>query len=232
SAAAPNRKDLAFLHLELCVKVAACDVTPIEAQLYALDPANAAAFSGSLARAAKANDAARIESVLTSMAAGERFDPSWNPLSAPTAGALTRTNVTDGAPAAVTASEVVAAQALSLQPITNGCSGKALDQPKMLDTCRRLSTVLRHGDTYLTEISGETLAMRVWRKGSPENSDAAEARRVAHYRMSIENQAADRFTGQEGSQRYLQLLATHRTEQEVWLADIHTSGASPNPPPG
>jgi hypothetical protein len=50
--------------------------------------------------------------------------------------------------------------------------------------------------------------------------------------MDIENSQADRFTGQDGSQRYLQLLATHRTEQEVWLADIATSGQSPNPPPG
>jgi hypothetical protein len=232
SAAAPNRKDLAFLHLELCVKVASCDVTPIEAQLHALDPGNAAALSGSLARAAKANDAVRVESILTGMADGERFDTYWNALVSHTASALIRTDVIDGATATVTATEVVAVQALPLQPIMNGCSGKALDQPKMLDTCRRLSTVLRHGDTYLTEISGETLAMRVWPKDSPESRDAAEARRVAHYRMNIESEAADRFTGQEGSQRYLQLLATHRTEQEVWLADIHTSGASPNPPPG
>jgi carboxylesterase type B len=232
SAAAPQRKDLAFLHLELCVKVAGCDVTPIEAQLHALDPGNAAAWSGSLARAAKAGDAAQIESTLTSMAGGERYDTYWNALVAHTASALIRTQVIDGATAAMTATEVVAAQVLPYQPIANGCSGKVLEQPKMLDTCRRLATVFRHGDTYLTEIFGESLAMRLWPKDSPEYREAAEARRVAHYRMDIENNQADRFTGQDGSQRYLQLLATHRTEQEVWLADIATSGQSANPPPG
>src|SRR5215469_16991708 len=47
SGAAPNRKDLAWLHLELCVRVDSCDVAPIEAQLHALDPGNAAVWSGS-----------------------------------------------------------------------------------------------------------------------------------------------------------------------------------------
>ena len=232
SAAAPHRKDLTLLHLELCVKLASCDVSPIEAQLHALDPGNAAAWSGSLARASKADNAAQIESILTSMAGAERFDTYWNALVAHTASALIRTQVIDGVTAAVTATEVVAAQVLPYQPISNGCSGKALEQPKMLDTCRRLAPVLRHSDTYITEIFGETLAMRVWPKDSPENRQAAEARRVAHYRMDIENNQANRFTGQEGSQRYLQLLASHRTEQEVWLADISASGLSPNPPPG
>jgi hypothetical protein len=232
SAAAPNRKDLAFLHLQLCVGVASCDVTPIEAQLHALDPGNAAAWSGSLARAAKADDPARIDAILTSMASGERFDTYWNALVAHTASAMIRTGVISGPTATVTATEVVAAHVLPYQPIANGCSGKTLEQPAMLDTCRRLATVLRHGDTYLTEIFGETLAMRLWPKGSPENRDAAEARRVAHYRMDIENSHADRFMGAEGSQRYLQLLASHRTEQDVWLADIAASGRSPDPPPG
>jgi hypothetical protein len=230
SAGAPNRKELAWLHLEMCVRVDNCDVTPIETQLHALDPGNAAAWSGSLVRASKAGDTARIESILTSMAGGQRFDTYWNALVAHTASALIRTNVIDGARATATAVEVVAAQALPYQPITNGCQGKALDEPKMLDTCRRLAAILRQGDTYVTEMVGQDLAMRLWPKGSPEFREAAEARRVSQYRLDTETRLL--FTGKEGSERYLQLLTTHRTEQEVWLADITASGLSPDPPPG
>lgn len=232
AAAAPNRKDLAWLHLELCVRVYACDVTRIEAQLHALDPANAAGWSGSLARASKADDTAQIEALLTSMAGGARFDTYWNALVAHTASALIRTNVIDGARATATAVEVVAMHALPYQPIANGCRSKGFGQPKMLDTCRRLAAILRQSDTYLTEMFGLDLAIRLWPNDSPEHRDAVEARRVAHYRLDSEARLAEHFTGNDGSERYLQLLTTHRTEQEVWLADMTASGLNPNPPPG
>lgn len=232
SGAAPNRKDLAWLHLELCVRVDSCDVAPIEAQLHALDPGNAAVWSGSLARASKVDDTTRIEAILTSMAAGERFDTYWNALVAHTASALIRTNVIDGATATVTATEVVAVHALSYQPLAKGCGGKTLEQPKMLDTCRRLAAILRRSDTYTTEMFGQDLALRLWPKDSPEYREATEERRVSHYRLDTENKLVGHFSGKEGSERYLQLLTAHKTEQEVWLADITASGLSPNPPPG
>jgi hypothetical protein len=67
--AAPRRPDLAWLQLELCVRVRKCDPRPIETQLRALDPGNAAGWDGTLARVAELGDATAVQSVIESMAA-------------------------------------------------------------------------------------------------------------------------------------------------------------------
>jgi hypothetical protein len=232
SAAAPDRADLAWLHLQWCIRVESCDVTPIESQLRSLDPGNAAAWSGSLERAAKENDTSRMQRLLELMAGAERFDIYWNRIIAHTADAMIRTHAIDAAAATVNAIGIGAAQGIpAFQPISKACRGKALEQPEVLDTCRRLSAVLRRGDTYITESFGLSLAMRLWPADSAANHEASEARRVLRYRIDTGSKLSAHFAGKEATS-YLQLLRTHPSEQEAGLADITAAGLSPDPPPG
>ncbi|MGA3242502.1 MAG: hypothetical protein ABSG03_40180, partial [Bryobacteraceae bacterium] len=102
----------------------------------------------------------------------------------------------------------------------------------VLSTCRRVSTVMRNGDTYLTEMIGIAIAKRAWPEGSPTYVDALSARRVAHYRMDADGKLSlHRFFSSEYAAKRLQLMMEKKTEQEVNLAEILNARWSPNPPP-
>jgi hypothetical protein len=228
AAAAPERPDLAWLQLQQCIRVPSCDVEPIETQLRRLDPGNGAAWSGSLARSL--DDAAKRDSLVAAIASSERFDVYWNALIFHTANALIKSGAMPAPNALVAAIGGGSAQAIpAFQPLTAGCKGPALEQAAALVRCRRLTAVLRHGDTYITEMLGQSLAKRLWQVGSPEYQEVVDARRVTRYRCEAAVKANRDLVSPEGTKRYLELLATHRTEQEVSLAELTRAGLAPNP---
>ena len=230
AAAAPQRPDLAWLQLQECVRAPGCDVEPVEMHLRRLDPVNGAAWSGSLARSV--DDPVKRESALAAIAASERFDIYWNPLIVHTANALMKSGRMPAPNALASAIGSGAAQWIpAFQPLTAGCKGGALGRPEALAQCRRLSAVLRRGDTYITEMLGLSIAKRLWAVGSPEYQEVIAASRVARYRMDATAKANLDFEGAKGAKRYLELLATHRTEQEVALAEITAAGLAPDPGP-
>lgn len=224
--AAPDRPDLAWWQLELCLHVRNCDPRPIEERLRTLDPANAAAWAGSLARLDELGDAAAVQGVIESMAGAGRFDTYWNATVVHAAGALIRSRTMDPAAALVATIGVSAAQTLPLQPITRACGAAGLQRPEVLESCRRLSVILQHGDTYLLQMAGLSLAKRTWPTDSPEYRAAAQARRVLAARLEAVSTANARTPWDNpGAQRYLAMLALHRTEQEASAA-FFDEGAS------
>jgi len=231
SAAAPARADLVWLHLQICRRVPACQPQPIEARLQQLDPGNAAAWSGELERGTVLADPAQVQATLAAMGNAERFDIYWNTTIVHLTGALSKAPTMDLSTALVDAIGVAAAEAVpAYQQIGNACRGAALDFPETLAACRRLSAVLRHGDTYLTEMVGLRIAQRVWPEGSAQYQDAVAARRVARYRMDTYSRIdAAMPKGNAAAQRYLDALAAHRTEQEVFVAEILRAGLDPDP---
>ncbi len=230
--AAPDRPDLAWLQLELCVRVRKCDPRPIEAQLRRLDPGNAAGWAGTLARVAELGDATAVQSVIESMAGADRFDTYWNATIVHASGAVIRSRTMNPAAALVATIGVSSAQALPLQPIMQACAAAGLQRPEVLDSCRRLSGVLRRGDTYLIEMAGLSLAKRVWPADSPEYRDAAATRRVLWTRLDATGKANARAPWDDaGAEHYVSLLASHRTEQEASLAYLQAAGFSPEPLP-
>jgi hypothetical protein len=231
AARAPKLPELVWLQLQSCIAVATCDVRPIEAHLHRLDPGNGAAWSGSLARSA--DDTVARRGIIATIAAAERFDIYWNSLVVHTANALMRSGAMEAPNALITAIGLGAAQAIpAYQTLSAGCKDAAPEQPDALARCRRLATVLRKGDTYLTEMLGLSIARRLFPEGSAEYQEVVDARRVARYRMDAATKINGDLEGAEGSRRYLELLATHRTEQEAFLAEIAQAGLDPNPGPG
>lgn len=231
AAAAPERPDITWWQLQLCRRVQSCDPQPIEAHLHALDPGNGAAWSAALDRSGKLKDAATVQTILVAISISERFSVYWNPTIVHTANAVIRTQAMEPKNAFVRAIGVAAAQVIPYKAITDFCQGRSLERPEVLATCRRLAAVLRHGDTYLTEMVGLVLAKRVWPEGSAEYQAAVNARRVVQYRTDTDNRLTTRkVLDNVWVQNRLQLLAAHDTEQEVVLADITNAGLSPNPP--
>lgn len=231
--AAPDRPDIAWWHLQLCVRVEGCDPRPIEAQLQALDPGNGAAWSATLERSWKSRDTAALHAALVAVANSERFGIYWNASIVHTANAVIRTGAMEPKNAFVRAFGAAAATWIPYKAITDFCQGRSLEQPDVLATCRRLAAVLRRGDIYLTEMIGLAVARRVWPEGSAEYQAAVEARRVAQYRTDTDNRLTIRkVLDNVWVQSHLALMAAHDTEQQVVLADLTSAGLNPDPPRG
>jgi hypothetical protein len=233
TAAAPDRPDLAWLHLQLCSQVETCDPKPIETQLHALDPANGAAWIGSLSRASKLTDTDEIQANILSIANTERFDIYWNPIIVHTTNAVIKAQTMDAATALVAAIGSAAAIAIpAYQQISNACKGEPLQRRDILANCRKVSVVLSRGDTYITQMIGLAIAKRAWPEGSAEYQGAVEAKRLAQYRMtSAARISTHNLWNKNDALNYLSLMATHRSEQDVALEEITKAGLDSNPPP-
>ncbi|MEO7208580.1 MAG: hypothetical protein ABI145_17875 [Steroidobacteraceae bacterium] len=231
-AAAPNRADLVWLNLQICSQVDSCDPNPLEARLHVLDPPNAAAWSLSIVRSAKLHDTAAVRKDILAIANSERFDIYWNAMIVRTTDAVLKVHTLDPRTALVTTIGFVAATAIpAYQQISNACKGDHLKDPDVVQTCQRVASVMRQGDTYITEMIGAAIAKRVWPEGSAEYLDAVGARRLGRYRMETENKTSiARIGSSKYAEKHLHLLATHRTEQEVVLAEILDAGLNPTPP--
>ncbi len=231
-AAAPERPDLVWMHLQACGQVASCATSPLETRLQALDPENGAAWAMSLRDAATAHDAARLQAVTIETARAPRFDIYWNTIVLRTSRALITTGTMDPAQAVATAYGVGAALAIpSYQTISASCKDALAGPPEHLDACRHLAAMLRQGDTYITEMIGTVITKRSWPDTSAEYQDAVAARRIAHYRMDTGLKADEKLgIGTKWSELTLKLLEETRTEQQVGLGLIKAAGLSPNPP--
>jgi len=230
---APDRPDLAWLNIRLCTQVDACNPEPLEAQLRTVDPDNGAAWVESIGRAASRADPVAVRKDLSSIAASSRFDTYWNATIAHGTNAILKTHTMDLPTALVFTIGVVSATTLPpYQAIVKACRGESLQDPEVLSTCRRVSTVMRRGDTYITEMVGIAIAKNTWPAGSPTYVDAISARRVAHYRMDADGKLSlHRFMSSKYAAERLQLMTDKKTEQEVNVAEIENARWSANPPP-
>jgi len=231
-AAAPDRPDLIWLHLQACGEVPSCTTGPLESRLQALDPENGAAWAMSMKEAVHTKDPTQLRAVTTAMGSAQRFDIYWNPIVLRTSRALIKTGTMDSVHAVVLAYGLGAALAIpSYQTISQGCKGALLGPTEQLIACRHLSETLRNGDTVLTEMIGTLIAKRSWADTSPEFQDAVAARRLVRYRMDMGIKASDRLgINNKWAELNLRLLGETRTEQQVELGLIKAAGLRPVPP--
>ena len=230
-AAAPNRPDLIWLNIGVCFQVESCDPTPLAAQLHGVDPANGAAWFVLTGRAGKSSDAAAVRKNLLSIATSTRFDTYWNAMIVHVTNAVLRTHTMDLRAALTATIGVAAGTAIpAYQSIVNACKGASLKDPDAVATCRQVASVMRHGDTYITEMIGVAIAKRSWPEGSAEYLDAVSAKRLAYYRMDTDgNFSRNHYWSSQYFAKRLQLMTENKTEQEVNLAEIVNAKLSPNP---
>jgi hypothetical protein len=212
------------------VQQESCDPKPFEASVHALDPGNGAAWIGSIERAAKAGDSSAVQAYMLEIGKSERFDTYWNTNIAHLANALVRTGKVGAYDAVVQVTGILAAFAIpAYKDVSTACKGDVLRQQDVLENCRKVAASMGRGDTYIAEMIGVAIAKRVWPEDSVEYRAAVEARRVARYRMSIDLKAD---TSNNDAARYLELYATNRREQEVFVARLVAAGFAPDPPAG
>ena len=169
---------------------------------------------------------------LSAIATSRRFDMYWNATIVHITSAILKTHTMDLPTALVATTGMTSGTAVPpYQTILNACKGDPLKEPDVLRICREVSTVMRGGDTYSTEMVGIAIAKRAWPEGRPTYVDAITARRVGHYRTDADAKLSlHRFLSSDYAAKRLQLMTEKKTEQEVILAEILNAGWSPNPP--
>jgi hypothetical protein len=229
---APDRPDLVWLNIRLCAQVDGCNSQPLEAQLRALSPDNGAAWFDSIGRAGRRNDVIEVRKDLAAIAGSRLFDTYWNTTIVHVTDAILKTHTMDSPTAFVASIGIASALALpAYQTIVNACKGDQLQDPDVLRSCRQVSTVMRGGDTYITEMIGIAIAKRAWPEGSPEHVDAISAKRTAHYRMQADGKLSlHRFLSSDYVEKHLQLMMEKTTEQDVVVAELVNAKMNPNPP--
>jgi hypothetical protein len=231
AAEVPDRADITWLHAVFCGQQPSCDPDPIMDHLRALDPNNGLAWIEPLGRRAPSTAPRQSRARLAAVAHADRFDVYLNSIVAHTTTAIIKTKTMNTASALTSVVGMAVAEAIpAYTQLTSLCKPEALKDTQVLDDCRRLSAVLRRGDTYISEMVGTAIAKRAWTEGDPEYQDALSARRTVHYRMAMEFKVDVDQWNEEFASHYLQLVASNRTEQGVGLALLNRAGISADPP--
>lgn len=232
----PDRVDIVWLHAQLCSQVAGCESAPIEARLRKLDPGNAAAWIGPLARARAQRDTAAENEILEVMGRSERFDVYWNTLVSRLAVAAIRSTPDPGL-GSLGATTVGLNDAVgwlsrvsvpAFRSITDACN-----VARVAERCLRISESMLRGDTYIAEGVGLGIRERLMTPGTPAATAIAEMIRISRYQRDtatsiMESQVErDKF-----SRELLGLMKKLRREQDVFIAVIRWGGQPVLPPAG
>ncbi|MGH8140391.1 MAG: hypothetical protein ACREVV_19620 [Steroidobacteraceae bacterium] len=238
---APERRDIAWLAIRLCMAASDCNSLPYEQHLRTIEPANAAGWVGTLQRARTANNENAVDGALAALGSTERFDVYFNPLVVATSRALAAAQHT-GEPkadrnvlanATVAMISIVAATVLpTMQPLAESCRGRELEIAGRLQHCQRAAQVYERGDTYIAEGLGLSIQQRLWPAVSPQAHSIAEQRRVLRYRLEESNRLPVALSkAADLPADYLNVLQTHAREQDAALVYLHRAGVPIDPPP-
>ncbi len=229
-AGAPERVELVFLQLQLCESVPTCDARPVEMRLRQLDPQNGITWVYALQRAEAANSGAAWRAARDSLARSTRITLYWNRTISRLAGAASDKAGFDSAAATL---EVVRIEGIllgALPPVSRACSPQGVQQPDVLDQCRRIATAFRNADRTLLEVYGTTLAVGLWSPDSPEGREITAERRGLSYRADLMTNYRTKFGSTQATNSLMANIAKYPTEQAAFRALIADLGLNPDPP--
>jgi hypothetical protein len=231
SATAPERADLVWLQAQVCLKQPPCDPEPMERRLRSLDPSNGAAWLGALSRADASRDESNKEASLAAIGRSARVDIYWTTLVSHLSGASADTSMMSLEEAEITVIGFLAAQSIPAYELASkSCSGDRLERADILEVCRGVARAFEAGDSYLTQMIGTRIALRVWPEGSPDWKAATEARRLYTYRSKLVLDKDADSPNHRTAKRYLALYAQYHREQDVYRQRLIDIGANPDPP--
>jgi hypothetical protein len=225
---APERSDLAWLHIQLCLTDTSCDPEPLEKLLRASDEKNGAGWFDELARASRRGDKGAESAALAAIGRSERVDFYWTTLVARLSRQVASTEVVSLIDAESHVIGALAGVAIpAYQAVSNACKGERLLRDDVVEVCRGIANSLLNGDTIITEMIGVAIARRAWPENAPKWMEANEARRIWDYRA----QFADSFDvwHRNHVSEHLDLVEQHRREQDVYKAALIAMGKNPYP---
>ncbi|WP_116807775.1 hypothetical protein [Steroidobacter cummioxidans] len=238
--AAPQRPEILWLHLRLCMEVQGCEPEPIEARLRKLDPDNGAAWLGALARAQARRDARASAQIVEMMSKAANFNVYWTTLVAKLAPPISRMPVATSVPQPVptpltnamnsTVNWLSMLVAPAFRPVSAACDDQQIRDPETRVRCGQVAQALQNSDTTLVEGLGLGIAQRL----APANSAALMQITEKIQTLRHQSQAAGAIVTaqvekERFSQQMLKLMQQLKKEQDVSRAILRWAGKSLTP---
>lgn len=232
---APNRPDLAWLHVRLCMLTPGCAPEPIEARLRKLAPNDGVVWLGQLTRAQARHDKRTEDQILEAMSRAQRFDLYWTGLvwrlstarykntpapDTPGAPPLPLTTALDRTTEALSSAVVPA-----FKPLNTACGLDRAQDPATRARCERIAQAMQRSDTTLVEGLGLGIAQRLATPASPEAVVLEERATTLGYRSQAAGAVVraqverDKFSAQ-----MIELMKKLPREQDVSLAILRWAG--------
>lgn len=234
--AAPDRPELLWLHLRLCIEVPGCEPEAIEARLRKLDPSNGAVWTGALNRAQLRGDARAEEQILEVMTKAGAFNVYWTPLVAKLTPPLSRTPVgNSSAPQAIPSplanamnSTIGWLSALTIPTFKSvgvACDEQHVREPSTRLRCQQISQALQKSDTTLAEGMGLGIAQRLAVANSASALQLAkQVQTLRHQNQAAGAVVAAQVEKDKFAQQMLKLMAQLKKEQDVSRAILRWAG--------
>lgn len=223
---APQRPEILWLYLRICMEVRGCAAESIEAQLRNLDAKSGSVWLGALARAQARKDARAEEQLLEVMSKATHFNVYWTtlivrltpPISRFPTGASSKqevpTPLTNGLN--TTVGWLSRLNVSAFQPVSRACDQERVRDPATRVRCELIAQALQKSDTVLAEGSGLGIAQRL------AVPDSAEAQKIAARidTLRYQNQksgavVAVQMESEKFSDQLLKLMAQLPREQDV-----------------
>lgn len=233
--AAPDRPEILWLHLRICIEVPGCESQPIETQLRKLDPSSGSVWLGALSRAQLRGDVRAEEQILEVMTKAGHFNIYWTPLIAKLTPILSRTpvgtSVSQPVPAPLTNAMNATVGWLSglavsaFKSLTTACDEQHVREPATRVRCEQIAQALQKSDTTLAEGMGLGIAQRL---AIPNSANALQlSQKVQTLRYQNQESGAvvaaqvekDKF-----SEQMLKLMGQLKKEQDVARAILRWAG--------
>jgi hypothetical protein len=233
--AAPDRPEIQWLHLRLCIEVPGCEPQPIETRLRKLDPSSGSVWLGALARAQARGDTPAADQILEAMSKAAHFNVYWTKLIASLSPPLSRgpigTSVPQPLPTPLTNSMnatigwLSALATTAFKSVSAACDAQHVAEPATRVRCQQVAAALQKSDTTLAEGLGLGIAQRL---AVPNSANALQlAQQVQTLRY--QNQAAGSVVAaqvekEKFSEQMLKLYAALNREQDVARAILRWAG--------
>ncbi|HWK48894.1 MAG TPA: hypothetical protein VNR40_03365 [Steroidobacter sp.] len=233
--AAPQRPEILWLHLRLCMEVQGCEPEPIEARLRKLDPENGVVWLGPLARAQARRDARASAQIVEMMSKAANFNVYWTTLIAKLSPPMSRMPVATSVPQPVptpltnamnsTVNWLSTLVASAFRPLSAACDEQQVRDPETRVRCGQVAQALQNSDTTLVEGLGLGIAQRL----APANSAALMQITERIQTLRYQNQSAGTIVTaqvekERFSQQMLKLMQQLKKEQDVSRAILRWAG--------
>ena len=233
--AAPERPEIQWLHLQICIEVPGCEPQAIETRLRRLDPGSGSVWLGPLSRAQQRGDARAEEQILEMMSKATHFNVYWTALLARLTPPLSRTpaatSVAQPAPTPLTnamnsaTSWLSSLATASLKTVGTACDEQHIREPATRLRCEQIAQALQKSDTTLAEGMGLGIAQRL---AVPNSANALQltekVQTLRHQNQASGAVVAAQVEKEKFAEQMLKLMAQLNKEQDVSRAILRWAG--------
>lgn len=230
-ALAPQRAELAWVHLAICERLKCEAKEQIEVHLQEIDADNGLVWAADLEQAQSSGSAVAVTAAIARIGASPRMTFYWNQLEVMMVDALAVASPSQSlASRGTEAIGVLAAQAIPpLQPMSRACRLEQLSLPGRRAACEALVARMEQSSTVLTQSLAISMQERWWPASSPQCEVLRAKRRRLDYLMTMSSRIRWWRMNRDMAVRIDAARTTDR-EEDVELAMIKSFGLPPEPP--